>query len=294
VFAAAMVASLDPARAPALPITREETVIVEPSGGVDDGQGTGRRGPGSRLRTRLALSLTGFGLTAVLAGGAVAAVALTRNEPDTPPASPTATSPAGTPEESIPAASGTVYAFIVDSSRSMADNIGDTVKLDFARQTVLLTAQALPADAQVSLWSFGSESFAGTTQSCSDTQKLLGPDSNQEIGIAAALSTLTPNGASPITTALLNAGEDAIARANAAAVVLVLITDDRDKCGSVPLAAVQQLGARGLEVTLHVLGLNLDRASREDLSAAVDASAPGSTFTEIAGAGGVPRALPVR
>jgi hypothetical protein len=87
---------------------------------------------------------------------------------------------------------------------------------------------------------------------------------------------------------MLNAGEHAIARGNAATVVLVLITDDRDKCDDVPERAVNQLEARGLTVHLFVVGLNVDRAAREDLMAAIAAAEPGSHLTEVSEAGQVP------
>jgi serine/threonine-protein kinase len=235
-----------------------------------------------------------FSIAAIAAAGAVALLALnvTGDDDDMDQTNGGGNgSPTGAPSPPL-AASETVYAFVVDSSRSMEDAIAGQRKLDIARQSVLQTIAGLPAAAQVSLWSFGSSAFQSTDQSCADTKKLAGPASNQEVDFAAPLAGLMPSGTTPTTAALLNAGEDAIARGNAGTVVLVLLTDDRDKCGDLAARAVTQLQQRGLTVFLFIVALNVDGATREDFQAAVAVAEAGSGVTEVTN--GNPAAVTLR
>jgi Mg-chelatase subunit ChlD len=168
-----------------------------------------------------------------------------------------------TPTETRPATPGRSDAIelVVDTSGSMRKRLGSRTRIELAREVLTqLVRDDLPADARVAL-----RRFPPRSDPC-------GSD------LLVPLSTLDPE-SMQATIDRLDAPSEArtpLAAAIAAAALdladvegrrlIVVVSDGKESCKGDPLAEVERLRAEGIDVTLNIVGLALDRASRRGIA----------------------------
>ena len=172
---------------------------------------------------------------------------------------------------------------ILDASGSMGVLLPDgTPRIDAARATL----QALVRDVLKESTPFALRAFGHVMPSTCDQELVvpLAPLDREEA--LQAIAGIEPKllSQTPIADALRAAAED-LASADGP-VAVVLITDGEESCGGDPEAALSELRAAGIDVTLSIVSLALDDAAAEERFAAL-AELGGGAYADV----GDPRQL---
>ena len=93
--------------------------------------------------------------------------------------------------------------------------------------------------------------------SCNNVDLRFAPVSNAAPRITGAVDALEPDGNTPLTDAVLSAAE-ALDFTRSPGVV-VLVTDGRETCGGSPCALGAELAANSADLTVHVIGFQMQR-----------------------------------
>jgi len=157
--------------------------------------------------------------------------------------------------------------YILDGSNSMNDKLPDGIsKAAAAKKNLATSLTSYRPETSVGLRVFGENVPASNQkESCQDIQ-LVAPVAPGEMGqIMSWLAGDRPQGMTPIAAVLQQAAGDFVVgedRVNS----IVLISDGQETCGGDPCALVKQLEGQGLRFSLHVIGLNVDEDTRQQLS----------------------------
>ena len=151
----------------------------------------------------------------------------------------------------------TYVQLILDASGSMFNKLDDgRYRIVAAKEVLTDLIGALPADGDlnVGLRVYGSQGAASETGSCEDSL-LLVPMAGVDRGrLLDTVRDVQARGATPIARSLELAGEDFPASGRH---VIVLVTDGEESCGGDPGAVLDALRARGIDVDLRVVGIDL-------------------------------------
>lgn len=153
---------------------------------------------------------------------------------------------------------------ILDASGSMLQRLDGKRRIELAREALLaLTESTLPPGTPFALRVFGHRE----AESCrTDLEIGLAPLNRSQV--AAAIRTLEAKNLAktPIADSLRRVKQD-LAGATGPKIV-VLITDGEETCGGDPAAAIRELAAAGIEVTVNVVGFAIDElAVKEEFEA---------------------------
>lgn len=168
---------------------------------------------------------------------------------------------------------------ILDSSKSMNEPAGDGsgTRLDVAKAATKDLLQAVPEDAAVGLRVYGSElSGATRARACRDTKLVIpvGPVDRDEV--AEIVDGLEGKGRTPIGRSLLAAAEDLPAGGRR---TVILVSDGGDNCAPPdPCRAAEEVARRGIDMTIQVVGLQVNERVREQLECIADAG--GGTYVD--------------
>ena len=165
--------------------------------------------------------------------------------------------PAADGRPSVVTAPDAAIELVLDTSGSMLERLGPRRRIDVAKAVLRdLLHTGLPAGSPVALRTFD------TRPGSCDTR------------LAVPLGPLDPAGMSRVIDAIAFPGsvKTPLAKAIAAVAddlagvtgprIVVVVTDGRESCGGDPAAATRGLREAGIDVTVNVVGLALDRASR--------------------------------
>ncbi|MBZ0189384.1 MAG: VWA domain-containing protein [Candidatus Obscuribacterales bacterium] len=152
--------------------------------------------------------------------------------------------------------------FLVDASLSMRDNLERKVqKIDAAKKVLEKSMLGIPPDVKVGLRVFGH--FAQSDfDPCRASILLVKPGLGNRGTIINKMRRIRPTGMTPLTFAIAQAAENDL-RAVRGRKTIILITDGAETCGHDPCAYIQTLAARGIDLKVDVVGLDL----RRDVSA---------------------------
>ncbi len=188
-----------------------------------------------------------------------------------PPPSATATeilptnTPLPTPVPPI-GSSSTYVEYILDASGSMLDELDGKPKLAIARDVLTSRLNLLPPDINVGLRVYGHRLPWQDDEeaSCRDIELVvpLSPGAGEQI--SGLLPDLEAKGMTPMTESIRQASADFTftpERNN----LIVLLSDGIETCDEDPAEAVQFLQELGIDFTIHVIGLDVDEAAREQL-----------------------------
>jgi Mg-chelatase subunit ChlD len=154
---------------------------------------------------------------------------------------------------------------VVDTSGSMRKRLGDQTRIDMAKDVLTgLVRDDLPVGAQVALRQFPPQSDpCGSVLLTS-----LGPlEPASAVGTIAAL-TAPKDARTPLARAIAAVADDLEGVTGRR--IVVVVSDGKESCKGDPAAEVKRLRAAGYDVTLNVVGLTLDRASRTGIARLAD------------------------
>lgn len=166
---------------------------------------------------------------------------------------------------------------LLDMSMSMREKLkhddeGNKVqKIDAAKDVLYKALLKIPSDVNVGLRVFGQAVPSGFDP-CSATALLVPPGINNRGSIMSKIRNLIPTGMTPLTYALHAANESDLTRLTGKKTI-ILISDGQDTCLQDPCSYIRQLHARGINIKIDIVGLNIaERAARDQLNCIADAS----------------------
>ncbi len=156
--------------------------------------------------------------------------------------------------------------YILDASGSMLEPMDGTNRWEIARRVLAERAEALPPDVHAGLRVYGHRRPADPADvSCNDIELIVPVAQRSAPAILAALPPLQARGMTPMSESLRMAAEDfTYTPENRNSIVL--ISDGIETCGADPATMAARLQEVGIDFTIHVIGLDVDAATREQLS----------------------------
>ena len=147
-------------------------------------------------------------------------------------------------------------AFVVfDGSASMskvAPGIQEVPRIVAARQAVRRAMPEIAAARQLGLVVYGPGS---QRDKCTNVDLRFPPIPDAAPRIIGAVDALEPDGNTPLTAAVRRAAEALEFKSRPG--VVVLVTDGRETCGGSPCALGTELAKTGADMTVHVIGFQL-------------------------------------
>ncbi|MEJ6403116.1 vWA domain-containing protein [Yoonia sp. 2307UL14-13] len=150
--------------------------------------------------------------------------------------------------------------FVLDGSGSMWGRVDEVEKIVVAKEVMTGLIDGLPQDIDVGLIAYGHRERGA----CSDIEVIATPGETARPDLLGALSGITPQGKTPIADSLVRAGE--LLRENEDLVSIVLVSDGIESCDGDPCATAATLREQGIDVTIHVVGFDVDEAADQQLS----------------------------
>lgn len=154
---------------------------------------------------------------------------------------------------------------LMDSSGSMRDPDGSgEPKIDAARTAVTTAVAALDPSEQVGFRVFGATVLGGENNpaACTDSQLVVPIAADNRAALSSAVDDYEPKGDTPIGFALQEAAGDLGDQGNR---TIVLVSDGLATCDLDPCEVAEDLAGKGIDLTIHVVGLDVDVQAREQL-----------------------------
>jgi Ca-activated chloride channel homolog len=177
---------------------------------------------------------------------------------------------------------------ILDGSDSMNSPAGDgRTRLEAAKDALGELIGAVPSGARVGLRVYGSElSGVSRAQGCKDTKLVSPVGPLDKADFTAKVDALQGKGRTPIGRSLLAAPSDLGDGSPPTQRTVVLISDGGDNCAPPPpCSAARKVAKRGLNLSISVVGLQVNARVRRQLQCIADAG--GGTYVDA----GDPEAL---
>ena len=168
---------------------------------------------------------------------------------------------------------------VLDGSGSMWGRVDGRTKIEIARDALVGLVRALPAGTRLGLMAYGHRR-AGD---CADIETLIPAGPLDPAAFIAAAGRVTPRGRTPISASLQRAAETGAQR-------IVLLSDGIETCVPDACADIRALRARGVDVTVHVIGFDIGGAAQQAALACI-AEATGGRFLPARRAADRARAL---
>lgn len=178
---------------------------------------------------------------------------------------------------------------VLDVSGSMRAAAGDVSRMEAAQRAVRATVEAIDPGSNVALRLYGhrlpSEPKAA---SCRDTELVIpfGPLDRQKF--ISAVTNARPLGQTPLAFSLEQAAAD-FGQIGSEQVAIILVSDGEESCGGDPAKVACALRERGLELTVHTVGFDVNAIARQQLQAV--ASCTGGQYRDARNAGELAESL---
>ena len=140
---------------------------------------------------------------------------------------------------------------VLDASGSMWGQIEGRSKVEIARAAVADLVQTWKPDADLGLVAYGHRRKGD----CADIETLLPAAPLEAKAYLAKVNALNAKGMTPLSQAVIHAA-DAL-KAGERKATVILISDGEETCELDPCAVGQQLEARGVDFTAHVIGFDV-------------------------------------
>ena len=159
---------------------------------------------------------------------------------------------------------------ILDASGSMKLPLGKKTRWATALDVLKEVVEKLPDDFNVGLRVYGHREASTSPRTCTDSQLVLPIAKLNRAALLAAANGLKPRGETPLVYSVLQTASDL---KTARGGMVIVITDGEESCKGDPQAAVKQLQASGVDVTLNVVGFTLtDKKVRGQLTTFAEAT----------------------
>jgi Ca-activated chloride channel family protein len=148
--------------------------------------------------------------------------------------------------------------FILDCSGSMWGQVNGTPKIAAAKESLLSLFSEIPDTMNVGMMAYGHRRKGD----CQDIE-IIAEFSSPRTDIPSRLTTLNAKGKTPISEALIRAGE--LVGGIEDPTKVILISDGVETCQGDPCGVAAQLIAKGIKVVIHVVGFDVDTAAADQL-----------------------------
>jgi Ca-activated chloride channel family protein len=169
---------------------------------------------------------------------------------------------------------------VLDASKSMNEDAGNGgTRLDAAKKAVDALVDRLPAGAPLGLRVYGSKvSEASREEGCRDTELTVPVGPLDKQALRGTVNALQGKGRTPIGDSLLAVPDDLGTTEGRRSVVLV--TDGGDNCAPPdPCKAAEQVAKRGVEMSISVVGFQVNDRVRKQLRCIADAG--GGSYVDV-------------
>jgi hypothetical protein len=164
---------------------------------------------------------------------------------------------------------------ILDSSGSMAADLGGQSKMEIAKDVLSGFVDTVPEEANVALRVYGhvgSNDEADRPESCARSDLLFPFQKQNAPQFKRAIDSFGPAGWTPIALALDQARADFAPYAAAANTNLIyLVSDGIETCDGDPVAAARALRESNVEAVVNIIGFDVDAEAAAQLRAAAQA-----------------------
>jgi Ca-activated chloride channel family protein len=147
--------------------------------------------------------------------------------------------------------------FIFDASGSMWGKIGNSTKIQVAKETMGKLSEKIATGSNVGLIAYGHKSASD----CNDIETLVPPGAFDKTKFNATIKALNPKGKTPIALSINHAL--ALIRGINDPVTIILVSDGLETCEGNACETVKNAKAAGVKITMHVVGFGI---SEKDLS----------------------------
>lgn len=156
--------------------------------------------------------------------------------------------------------------FVLDASYSMKEKLSGEMKMTTAKEVLQNALSRIPNNVNLGLRVFG-QNYSNLAQiDCQQTALMVPIGQHNRGAIIKSIRQIEPYGMTPIMFALRQAAEEDF-RGIVGPKTVILITDGADTCGGDPCAYLSILRARGIQMKVDVVGVDLarEKAAREQL-----------------------------
>ena len=169
--------------------------------------------------------------------------------------------------------SSTYIEYILDASGSMLQTMDGTTRLQVAQDVLTSRLKSLPLNTQVGLRVYGHRvPYQGReAESCEDIEQIVPIGANNAQQIIDWLPNMQALGMTPMAASIQQAANDFTfepGRRN----FIVLISDGEETCGEEPATVVQHLKEIGVDFAIHVIGLDVNAQTADQLKRISDAA----------------------
>lgn len=171
------------------------------------------------------------------------------------------------PVKSRPTARNLIVA--IDSSGSMAGNLGGRRKIDAAKAAVIGYLSTLPSDVNVGMVAFGhkgNNKASGRAMSCSSVEALYPLGQSDKAKLQTAAEGFQPNGWTPLASAIQTAGAQLLGRDPGDGINAVyVVSDGMETCDGDPAGAAAALHTSNVRTIVNIIGFNVNSAEQRRL-----------------------------
>ena len=165
-----------------------------------------------------------------------------------------------------PAYAETNIFVVLDGSNSMWGQVDGKAKIETALGTLYQSVDSFPENSKAGLIAYGHRE----EKNCQDIQTLLPLSSLSKQSFIKSTENFTPKGKTPIAESLVYTASQF--KNNDANNNVVLISDGIETCGGDPCTTIKKLREEdGLNIDVHVIGFDVDKAAEEQLKCIADA-----------------------
>ncbi len=173
--------------------------------------------------------------------------------------------------------------FLLDSSGSMAGQVNGGVKMDLAKSALNRVLGNLDPKTKIALRVYGHKGSSDDKDkkvSCDSSETVYALNSYDEGTFQDALKEFKPSGWTPIAASLQLAQDDFKgATGNDVENVIYVISDGVETCDGDPVAAAKEIHDSDLNVTVNVIGFNVDSKGQNQLKDT--AAAGGGKYKDV-------------
>jgi len=169
---------------------------------------------------------------------------------------------------------------ILDSSGSMAENLGGKTKMAIAKEAIQSVVGEIPDGSYVGFRAYGHQ-FGREAKNCTDSQLIFPIGKINKSELVSKVNSLTPRGWTPIDYSLRQAQNDFPVSAEYQKMI-ILVSDGEETCGGNPCQAVKDMKAAGFNVTVNTVGFAVGTVAREQLKCI--AAATGGEYKDASNA----------
>ncbi|MGH3487186.1 MAG: VWA domain-containing protein, partial [Actinopolymorphaceae bacterium] len=164
---------------------------------------------------------------------------------------------------------------VLDSSGSMKEpDQSGTTKINAAKQALNTVVDKLPAEAVVGLRVYGATVFEKSDPgACTDSQLVVPIQPADKPALKSAIAKYKPYGETPIAHSLKQAAKDLGSEGKR---TILLVSDGEETCSPNPCLVARDIHARGIDLTIDVVGLHVGAGAKHQLSCIADAG--GGTY----------------